>query len=191
VAPPGLPALPEGLVAILRSVLAIDPAGRPPTARRFAELLHALRSGVRASAPAAATGVAKADQPVPDAARTVVDSVPAAAASSTTSERLLIVARLPPSRLADTEERRWLGGLAAPTGRSFTLGSLFWVALVPERAGSDEARRVREAIAARYRDLAKVQSTRVGATFALSAASLSGASPLPQELVELIESVQA
>ena len=40
--------------------------------------------------------------------------------------RFVVVARLPPSRLALADERRWLSGFMGSLGRGFSLGAGIW-----------------------------------------------------------------
>lgn len=125
--------------------------------------------------------------PAPNAYAT---GVPGMAAET---RRYLVVARLPPSRLAHPEERRWLGGVVSPLGRAYTLGAQFWFALqsvpcVPADAARSGKAVVAE-IHARYGAAARADCRLVDGSFTLTPAQISGASPLPEVFTQLLNEV--
>ena len=103
--------------------------------------------------------------------------------------RVIVVLKIPSSRLRSKQERAWLAGLLGPSGRGFTMGPQLWIALL--RAHHDDvaealATQVVAQVEGRYGTLAEVGWSRVDEEFSLTGAMLSGASPLPAVLVELI-----
>lgn len=104
--------------------------------------------------------------------------------------RYLVVAKLPPSKLALPEERRWLASILGHHGRSFTFGSQFWFALqvVPSPANDAgvAARAILQKLAERYPNQATQKVRFMPAEFSLNAAQLTGAQPLPATLAEML-----
>lgn len=104
--------------------------------------------------------------------------------------RYLVAARLPPSRLQQAEERRWLAGLLGSHGRSFTLGQQFWFALqlVPSQPmdSGKVAREVLERLTARYGQNVTTRVRLVQDDFSLTPAQLTGAAPLPETLSQML-----
>ena len=104
--------------------------------------------------------------------------------------RYLLAARLPPSRIRNREDRRWLASLTEGHGRGFTLGANLWFALqgAPEdlRTAQRRAETMRGAIEERFKDTASVKITLVDEDFALTGAALVGGAPLPDPLKDLI-----
>jgi len=105
--------------------------------------------------------------------------------------RFLIAARLVPSRLRNQNERRWLAGLSSPKARGYTLGSRFWFALqgtpVPESDAEAGAQNIAAGLQERYGSTTAVRWTTVDDSFSISAASLTGAAPMPEALASLLE----
>jgi len=142
--------------------------------------------------PAAAPPVrapAAVPQAAPQAPDPLPDAFPAAATAGPT--RFLVGAQLPAARLRDRAERQWLAALLQRRGRAWTLGAGTWFALLTlpdDRARADAVGRVRTALHDRYGDV-PVEWLGVGDAFILTAASLSGAEPLPPELASLVASL--
>lgn len=109
--------------------------------------------------------------------------------------RFVVVARLPPSRLALAEERRWLSGFMGSLGRGFSLGAGIWFGIQSTPAPASEAQVAADGLimrlAERYGGTAKLACRLVDGQFTLSPAQLTGAQPLPQQLVDLLESVSS
>jgi serine/threonine-protein kinase len=191
-APAGVPA---ALEALVMQALEIDREARPHSAAEMATALTGAGAGAGApTAPAGRAGVrffaAATPPPTAAAGPTEMTEAPAAAASAACS-RYLVVARLPPSRLASPDDRRWLISIAGTGARPFTLGAQLWfcVQTTPSSPADAEARAT--ALAAhleqRYGGLARVEWSVTDETFTLSAQALSGASPLPAPLAELLD----
>jgi serine/threonine-protein kinase len=106
------------------------------------------------------------------------------------TQRFLVVARLPPSRLANAQDRRWLAQAAGPGTRSYSLGGQFWFALQTTPSTAAEATGAVEALAAavraQYGETATVEWRLVDSGFHLPMAALTGNAPLPEALAELI-----
>ncbi|RMH20940.1 MAG: serine/threonine protein kinase, partial [Acidobacteria bacterium] len=187
--------VPPALVEVLRVGLDADPDKRAADAKSLARQLRRVLAGrppedatagrPAAAAPATEAGTAAA---IPTTAATVLDAgaPPATAAAST----FLVAARLPPSRLADPGERRWLADLARQAGRGFSFGSQYWFAV--QTAGSDgqaanRAGAMVSQLAQRYGATARLTWRLAGPDFGLSAATLSGGAPLPAELQGMLE----
>ncbi len=122
---------------------------------------------------------------------TLVDAPPPASSV----QNLLIGARLPPSRLTSSEERRWLGEVGGDLARAFTLGGAYWFAVLPVGGDLARARKTAESILAalqgRYGAMVRVEWGIAQGEFAMSAAALSGAAPLPTEIRTLLERLTA
>lgn len=129
-------------------------------------------------------------EPAPGPSEPTVTVAPAPVAATS---RYLLVARLPPSRLASPPERAWLAGLAGTDARAFVVGAGLWVALQARGSGLDDAddaaARLAEALKGRYGGAVRLEWTTVDGGFAISAAALVGGRVLPPELVALIERV--
>lgn len=101
----------------------------------------------------------------------------------------VLIAKFPPSRLRQREERAWLKELMTGRGIGLSLGAQLWIALfqatTQERADASRMH-VRGALAERYAGLVTSRDTQVGADFSFTAATLSGAAQLPKELQDLI-----
>ncbi len=195
--PPSNPPPPPGLVRLMLESLSIEASGRPATARAFAErLAGAVRQDSNLSVPAppsrpVASAVAIPRDLADEFGPTLVDAPPAASAA----RHLLVGARLPPSRLASSEDRRWLGDVAGPLARAFTLGGAYWFAVLPVDGDLDRARGSVEAILAalhgRYGTMVRVEWGVAQGEFVMSAAALSGAAPLPEEVRTLLDRLTA
>jgi hypothetical protein len=197
-APPGQPPLPASLVQVMVSVLSIEPDLRPRSAADLAAALHAIASF---PGPAAAAPPPQAAQPpllrqmTPGTAQAPVlpsPSPPTAVGRGLGVESaatVIAAARLPPSRLTSPEDRRWLADLAAQRGRAFTIGSGYWFAVL---SCDDEAHAARvagsvvRALEGRYGATGAYAWCHAGEGFSLTAASLTGAAPLPEEIRSLV-----
>ena len=104
--------------------------------------------------------------------------------------RYLVVVKLPPSKLAMPEERRWLASLLGHHGRSFTFGAQFWFALQVVPSPANDAgvavRGIIQKLAERYPNQATHKVRFMTPEFSLNAAQLTGAQPLPAELAEML-----
>jgi len=192
VAPSGRPELPRALVQLLLHALAVEPNHRPPTARLFAEELRSIADGT--ARPAAASPAPTAIVP-PSAAAvppTVVQGelldgmgVP----PRPTQPSGLVVARLPPSRLARSEERQWLSALVAPA-RGYVFGGTFWFCVRTHATEEDAerlAKQLVEQITERFGPTAKAAMSVLPQKVELTAGILSGATALPEPIQALVE----
>lgn len=109
--------------------------------------------------------------------------------------RYLLAARLPPSRLANPDERRWLLGLLGQHGRGFVLGGQFWFAVqksaAPVATSGQFARTLLQTLRERYGQHVVTRARFVEAEFALTPAQLAGAEPLPEPLAALLDDIAA
>ncbi len=216
VAPAGRPAIPAAVAEAVVAACATDEGERPASARDFAARLQgaaaggpgralpggttitdrtspgwddAGRAGVPPARPAPGTRVGRPNRGVE---RTVTDTAwdRIRAGDIGTGRRYLLAARLPPSRIRNREDRRWLASLTEGHGRGFTLGANLWFALqgAPEdlRTAQRRAETMRTAIRERFAETAVVKITLVDEDFALTGAALVGGAPLPDVLRELI-----
>jgi serine/threonine protein kinase len=172
VVPGRMPRPPREVVEVLMEALALDAKQRPATAGDFASQLDA-------AVEAAAMGAVHELVERPAGAARVVPT------------RYLFAARLPPSRLAKTEERRFLASLTLGSAKGYTMGAQFWFALKTVPASPLDAMEAAEsigrAVAERYGSTARAAYRVVDPAFALTAAALSGAVPLPDVLRELLD----
>lgn len=80
-------------------------------------------------------------------------------------------------------------------GRGFSLGAGIWFGIQSTPAPASEAQGAADnlimRLAERYGGTAKLACRLVDGTFTLSPAQLTGAQPLPQQLVDLLESVSS
>ena len=109
--------------------------------------------------------------------------------------RFVVVARLPPSRLALAEERRWLSGFMGSLGRGFSLGAGIWFGIQSTPSLASDAQAAADGLimrlAERYGGTARLACRLVDGSFTLSPAQLTGAQPLPQALADLLESISS
>jgi serine/threonine-protein kinase len=109
--------------------------------------------------------------------------------------RFVVVARLPPSRLALADERRWLSGFMGSLGRGFSLGAGIWFGIQSTPTPASDAQAAADGLvmrlAERYGGTARLACRLVDGSFTLSPAQLTGSQPLPQELADLLQSVSA
>lgn len=185
VAVPGrMPRPPREVVEVLMEALSLDARRRPVTAGDFAAQLDA-------AVEAAAVGAVHELQGRQPGAPTPPPDFVTPAARSVLLTRYLFAARLPPSRLAKPEERRFLAGLTAGSARGYTMGAQFWFALKTAPAAPQEAMEAAEALSRavteRYGATARSAYRVVDPAFVLTAAALSGAVPLPETLRALLE----
>lgn len=113
------------------------------------------------------------------------------AAPEPVRRRFLLAARLPSSVLAKKEHRQWLATEAASTARGYALGASLWFALQTRPTEEATAREQGKALAASIRqqfgELVVAAVEVVDEEFQLSAAALTGASPMPEALAALLE----
>jgi serine/threonine-protein kinase len=170
------PQPPDALDEVLATALAVEPAARPQSALA---LIDELRSAARRIADPGGVGRAAG---VSDAAHV------GAAGASAAQPSLVVGARVPPSRLALKDERRWLSDLAGAAGRGFVLGAQHWFAVQATAPGAQKAcaDAITRALRERYGAATPVAWEAVGPDFKLSAAALTGAEPLPAVLARLL-----
>ena len=125
---------------------------------------------------------------------TPIQSVQVAAVSQPMM-RFVVVARLPPSRLALADERRWLSGFMGSLGRGFSLGAGIWFGIQSTPTPAADAQAGADGLvvrlAERYGGSVRLACRLVDGSFTLSPAQLTGSQPLPQELADLLQSVSA
>jgi len=109
--------------------------------------------------------------------------------------RFVVVARLPPSRLALADERRWLSGFMGSLGRGFSLGAGIWFGIQSTPTPAADAQAAADGLvmrlSERYGGTVRLACRLVDGSFTLSPAQLTGSQPLPQELADLLQSVSA
>ena len=210
VARPGLPQIPAPVADAVQAACRTDVDKRPATACELSDLLRQAAMGGPAHGIPAGTTVTDETSPSWEEAADLAAVPLARAASRSTGQttadtawdriqsggpmaegrRYLIAARLPPSRIKNRDERRWLADLIQGHGRAFTLGAHLWFAIqgAPEDplAARRRAMGIQKELRARYADTAKVRATLVDANFALTGAALVGGVPLPGPLQDLI-----
>ncbi len=175
---PDLPPLPLALKRLFENALSLAPEDRPGDARGFRQELRSILS-------AAASGEADSAPLTPSPA----SPLPQEPAAEQTYKQYLLAARLPPSRLADPAERRWLAELVADSGRGYSLGAQFWLTLVAgptPKATHEKATHIAKSVKKRFGRLAKITSRRTLGDFQLSPSCLTGAEPLPQVLQDML-----
>ena len=105
---------------------------------------------------------------------------------------LLVVARIPPSRLSDLGERRWLASVARGS-RTFTVAAYAWVAvtqILSRAAATARGQAIQAELTARYADSVRCEISIVDEPVPLTAAMMMGVGDLPAALVDLIERVR-
>jgi serine/threonine protein kinase len=98
----------------------------------------------------------------------------------------LLVAAIPPSRLALPAERRFLASALGDRGRGYSIGAV-WFAIV--HADLEFAETIRETIRSRYGSTTKIEVSVAPVNFQVSAGQLAGAKPLPPPLPALLTKV--
>ena len=185
-APEGLPPLPRGLAELLLKLLNPVPDGRYGSAAEALAALEAVdwneEPDDELSAPTV-EGALEVSGVMPGrGAPPVADSEP--------PMRYLVAARLPPSRLASRVDREFLAKTLAGSGRAYVLGNQFWFAVqnlgVSAGQARAEAQRIASALGGRYGATASISFQLVGANFGLTSGALSGATPLPAPLSEML-----
>jgi hypothetical protein len=154
---------------------AVKPPPVPPAAYANARTALAWDGSAQASAQA----LAPAQAP---------DPVPSRAPHSAAAIRMLVAAKLPVSRMS-RDEQKALAQLAAP-GRAYHMGGGMWFAVVPaanDKEGRGAVKRLWDALTERYGETCKIVWAPASSGFALTPASLAGASPLPEEISKLLE----
>ena len=183
VVPSRMPRPPREVLEVLMEALALDAKQRPVTAGEFAAQLD---TAVEAAAMGAVHELHDRSAGAPTPPEGFV--TPEARAVPT---RYLFAARLPPSRLAKPEERRFLATLTTGSAKGYTMGAQFWFALKTAPAPAEEvleaAEALSRAVTERYGSTARSAYRMVDPAFALTAAALSGAVPLPDTLRSLLD----
>jgi len=178
-APAGLPQLPDSLIHLLAVSLDINPDVRPQTAREF---LLAVRDILRGRSP-----VFQAPSKETEGVGGKVDR---AGSPGEPETGVLVVASLPPSRLTNPDERRWLAELATRDGKALILGSRYWMVVMPPGRQMAQLKRSTEhvvsALRDRYGSTVVVDYRYIGQDFSLTAAQLTGADRLPEEVLDLM-----
>ena len=183
VVPSRMPRPPREVVEVLMAALSIDAKARPVTAGEFAAQLDAAVEAASLGAVQEVRGrYTGAPTPTPGMETPEARAVPT---------RYLFAARLPPSRLAKPDERRFLAALTAGAAKGYTMGAQFWFALKSAPAAPAEAMEAAEAlgraVTERYGATARSAYRMVDPGFTLTAAALSGAVPLPETLRLLLD----
>jgi hypothetical protein len=175
-------------------VLAIDPAARPPTALDFGKALKLAARGEAVVTPSPP----KPQTPRPPRVAgpgAVPEAAGEPAAPSPERQTFLVGARIPAMRLRTPEDRRWLAEKIGRVGRAFTFGDNCWLAILSFPPGSERGKpdvdALVRAITERYGASGRVAWSQAGPDFKLSAASLTGAAPLPDEIQLLFERLDA
>ncbi len=156
---------------------------------------RAATGGVEPRPPRLADTVAKGDQRAaarpPRGALDVAGPTQYAAKPVDKLGPLVVAARLPSRALTDANERRWLATRFGAGARSFTLGDGFLIVVEP-RATADDLRD-RDRVHALGRELrerfgatVRIAGRHASSSFALSAAALTGAAPLPGVVQSLL-----
>lgn len=203
VAPAGLPPIPDALSRAVLAALQADPAQRPDSARAFFAMLREAVVSNRPPpmvAPVLARTVAAAPTDIAmqhtmaSGASPIQGMVPPAGPRSGVRSAWLVGARLPPSRLGHADDRRFLAELAE-SGRAFVFGGQFWFAVQAVEGGADDARSHAEAmvgaLVGRFGGLVKAHWCPVESDFQLTASALSGATPLPPKLGDMLKQLRS
>jgi hypothetical protein len=182
VVPGRMPRPPREVVEVLMEALSLDAKQRPSTVGELASQLEA-------AVEAAAMGAVQELRERPTGAPTPTPGL--AEPARVVPTRYLFAARLPPSRLAKAEERRFLASLTLGSAKGYTMGAQFWFALKTAPStpldAMEAADSIRRAVVERYGSTARAAYRIVDPAFVLTAAALSGAVPLPDTLRELLD----
>lgn len=185
-APAGMSPIPPHIVQAVLAALSVEADSRPANAAQFVERLSQVAAPQQPPADSGAldeTGVLDESQLSSLLQQSDVLNEP--------EHRFLIGASILPSVLRNPQERRWLAQLVAPHGRSFSLGARFWFALSNHKAPAPQARStansLQKQLQEHYGPTCKVECTLVDPSFTITAASLTGATPMPPELAALVE----
>lgn len=172
--PRGFPDIPITVVRTVLSMLARDPRQRPD-ATEAVSLLNEKRGatllmpGMAWSAPTETHVAVVSPQAVAQDADVVGDGA------------TLVVARLPPSRLAMPSERRWLAALAVPQS-GYSIGG-FWFCQVSALRAVTMANE----LFGRYGTAVQVTSEPLAERIQLTGAAAIGGGPLPAALTRAME----
>ncbi len=217
-APGRLPPIPDSISEVLVASLQLNADQRPASAREYSDRLigieqqevqpaeapsatdpTAARAGVGTEEPRLSSfsfetqstrPPAEPDKPDEKQKVATLDTL-MAAGEEEEERRYLLVAKLPPSRLSNPEERKWLAALTGVDGRSYVMGAQFWLAMQldpeSEESAQGQATRIIEALTKRYGATGRAAHCLVDEGFTFTSASLTGASPLPRELRGLMK----
>ncbi len=206
-APKRLPGLPLPLLQLMSALLAVSPEGRPSAMEVVERLRHLAglqkATPTQASSPSMAVTATGLDATQLRPAAPQAGPVDATVIRTTavkepepveeTRTRYLVVARLPPSRLARPLVRKALAGLVEGRGRSFTLGDGLWFATLVgqnDRQTAGLAEELSAKLRQEFGETAAMISGPVSADFILTTAALTGQCPLPGSLQQLIEALE-
>lgn len=179
----------------LKRALSPDPECRPPSALDFIDSLLARNHGRPApswerAAPEprpfpAVRQEAAAPRPELGATSEAPSPFQTGEPSSVASSSVVAV-RLPASRLARVDERRWIAALLPAGVRSFRVGAEVLVIVGAPELGSSFIAPVTDALAGRYASYARWTAGELPPGATLSLAQLNGSAPLPTEVDALI-----
>jgi hypothetical protein len=186
--------LPPTVEAVIVRALGVRRADRWATAEEFREaLVHAAHpSTIEAArlAPPPVVAPKSSNQPAPaagaapprDLTDTQDDLLEFVEAAPALPIRRLMVAKLPASRLAKPEERKWLATLVG-RARAFTMAGQYWFVVLTE----EQIAGVAAEIGKRYGTSSRLVVREVAADFALTPAMMIGGGVLPDVLADAID----
>ncbi len=177
---------------LFERVLAATPAARPPSALDLIASLDARRMGRalpqwEAVAPVALAHAPTTSLPTPPDGEDAAPSESLADEGAARRRLRSIAARLPASRLARTDERRWIAAQLPPGARSFRIGAEVMVVVGSLDAAAVDVLRAK--LVGKFGAAIVVESAEMPPGFSISLAQLSGAGPLPEALAELVARV--
>lgn len=208
--PAGRPPIPRQLQGLIASMLEMEAARRPSSVLEARAVLRGVSrstprslgvrvAGVPASRPitrwrpapptARGDGLAATQPTLPQKIAPERAGAPPVLRQSGVFRPVLLAAKLPPSRLAQREEREWLAGALGGAGRGYVLGAGIWFARIARPDGPDHAQQMQETLRSRYGASVRVAFVEVDERFELSPAALTGAAELPRELQLLVASL--
>ena len=170
---------------LFKRVLAASPAARPPSALDLIASLDARGMGRALPQWEAVASVALACAPTESLA--TLDGESLADEGAARGRLRSIAARLPASRLARTDERRWIAAQLPPGARSFRIGAEVMVVVGSLDPAAVEVLRAK--LIGKFGSGIVVESAEMPPGFSISLAQLSGAGTLPEALAELVARV--
>jgi serine/threonine protein kinase len=174
--------LPPTVEAVIARALGVRRAERWTTAEEFREaLVYAAHPSTIEAARLASPPPAVETAP---ASTSNDDDLLEVAAPPTLPMRRLMVAKLPASRLAKPDERKWLATIVG-RARAFTMAGQYWFVLLTE----EQVAGVATEIGKRYGTASKLIVREVAADFALTPAMLIGGGTLPGVLADAIDAL--
>jgi hypothetical protein len=199
-APNGLPSLPPTLVDLVSKLLHVDPARRPRGVAEVVAVLDGLGALEPTGAGARSLAHTMQAEPLADAlphdlgrsagssGMLLTDAV-ATAAVAEPERRALLAARIPPSRLADPHERRFLAEVGQRLGRPYSFGTGILLIVgdaSPASVALARARACRDELLARYGATARVAVDTLDPSIPITPSMIAGARPLPEEVSRLL-----